>query len=335
MKRFLSQFGVKGRTRAQGIGLVITAVLLWSTVPVGTRMLVRSGSGVFSVEFLSAVRLVIATLIFFGARVLHAGPVALPLQLRKKQLLWLIIAAIGLFLNYWLYGLGLRYTSAGATAVISQVHTVATVLLAALLLNERLTRTKIAGMVVATAGVFVVIFQGVNLHDFFGAGHLYGNLLEVGAAMAWPLYAIGQTKAMQYARGREVLTPIFAFAALLMLLTIPFTGHAILLPPTGQDWAVLLFLGLGSTAAAYWCFALAMQRIETSEGAVFSALSPPVAIVLSFLLLGEPISSGAIIGVLLVVAGLMLTVWRRLPGGLRRERSVMMLRHAHARHWYR
>jgi drug/metabolite transporter (DMT)-like permease len=291
-------------------------------------MLVRSGSGVFSVEFLSAVRLVIASLVFFGVRALHHGP--LTFHLRKKQLPWLLVAATGLFLNYWLYGLGLRYTSAGATAVISQIHTVATVLLAAALLDERLTATKVVGMGVATAGVFLVIFQGVNLRDFFGAGHLYGNLLEVGAAMAWPLYAIGQTKAMHHARGQEVLTSIFSFAAVMMLLLLPFTGHAILQPPSMQDWGALLFLGLGSTAAAYWCFALAMQRIETSEGAVFSALSPPVAILLSFLLLNEPITTGAIVGVIFVVMGLVLTVWRRLPGGLRRERSVMILRHAHA-----
>ena len=59
-----------GRSRLTGIVLVVFAVVLWSTVPVGTRLLVKSG-GAFSVGFLSAIRLWIAAIIFIVMRLLY------------------------------------------------------------------------------------------------------------------------------------------------------------------------------------------------------------------------------------------------------------------------
>ena len=307
--------------RLQGIAFVLAAVVLWSTVPVGTRLLVQSG-GAFSAEFLSAARLAMAALVFFGIRFLYAGPAGRRFRYHRRQIPWLLVAGVGLFLNYWLYTTGLRYTSASATSVISQLHTIATVLLAAVLLNERLSLGKGVGMAVTMAGVVLVMTRGVFLQDFTASERMFGNLLQVGAALAWPLYAVGQAKAQQEDRGQEVLTPIFAVAALLMLLTLPFTGAGLQQPPVMRDWGVLLFLGLGSTAAAYWLYALAMLRIETSEAAIFSVLSVPMAIGISVMTLGERVTINAAIGVALVMLGLVLVVWQRLPGGLRRRRTV-------------
>ena len=38
--------------------------------------------------------------------------------------------------------------------------------------------------------------------------------------------------------------------------------------PTPGEWGVLVFLGVVSTALAYWLFAAGLQRIETSEGSM-------------------------------------------------------------------
>lgn|GEM_PF-1748998 len=314
-------FRVARTARLQGIGFVLAAVVLWSTVPVGTRMLVQSG-GAFSAEFLSAVRLVIAALVFFGIRILYTGPAGWRFRYNRRQIPWLLVAGIGLFLNYWLYSLGLRYTSAGATAAISQIHTVATVLLAALLLNERISVAKGLGMTVAMGGVFLVMTRGIFLRDFIAEQRMFGNLLQIGAALAWPLYAIGQSKAQQENRGQEVLTPIFAVAAALMLLTLLFTGSALLQPPAMLDWGVLLFLGLGSTAVAYWLYSLAILRIETSEAAILCVLGAPITVCGSVWLLGERVTAGAAAGIVLVMLGLALTVRQRLPSGFRRKRKI-------------
>jgi len=300
------------RIQLQGIGFVLLAVLLWATVAPGTRLLVR-GEGAFSVGFLSAVRLTIAAFFFVFIRLLHHGPSGFTFRFPPRLYVWLVVAALGIFLNYWLYGIGLRDTTAGATSVISQFQGMVTVLLAALLLAEPLTPYKVAGMIVATAGVVLTMFHGHAFGGIPAAQQLRGDLIEVAAAVSWPFYVIGVTKLQHVVHDREVLAPVFLLAALLMALTIPFSGPSINGTPGLIDWLVLLFLGVGSTAVAYWFFALAVERIQASEAAMFNLLGPPLSIAIAYVFLGEQIGHNAVYGVILVIVGLALIAWHRKP----------------------
>lgn len=305
----------------QGIGFVLLAVLLWATVAPGTRLLVR-GEGAFSVGFLSAVRLSIAAFFFVLIRLLHHGPSGFTFRFPPRLFGWLIVAALGIFLNYWLYGIGLRYTTASATSVISQFQGMVTVLLAALLLAEPLTAYKAAGMLVATVGVVLTMFHGHAFGSLSAAEQLRGDLIEVAAAVSWPFYVIGITKLQHVVHDREVLAPVFLLAALFMTLTIPFSGTSINGTPALLDWLVLLFLGVGSTAAAYWFFALALERIQASEAAMYNLLGPPLGIAIASVFLGEQVSHNAVYGVILVIIGLALITWHRRPHHLvKRGRS--------------
>ncbi len=113
------------------------------------------------------------------------------------------------------------------------------------------------------------------------------------------------------ARNRQALEPIFLLAALMATCFLPFTGPLIVHPPVAADWMVLIFLGAGSTAAAYWLFALALQRLETSVGVMFNVLIPILALLMAHSLLHEPLHSQVIGGLALVVLGLVLVAWRR------------------------
>ncbi len=54
-----------------------------------------------------------------------------------------------------------------------------------------------------------------------------------------------------------------------------------------------------------------MQRLETSVSAMFNVLIPPLTLLLAHWMLGEPLHVQVIGGLLLVVLGLVLVVWRR------------------------
>lgn len=293
-----------------GIMLAVLAVVLWSTVPVGTRLLVQGG-GAFSVGYLSAMRLWIAAIIFIVLRLRYVRRSGQACHVPLRSYGWLLIAAAGISLNYLFYGIGLRFTTAGVTSVITQLQSPITILLAAALLGERLTLQKVLGMIVGSAGVLLVIFHGVSFSALFSSSHFLGNLLEVVASMAWPWYAIGQTKLLQKSGNQQALEPIFLVAALMSTLFLPFTGPLILHVPTLTDWVVLIFLGAGSTAAAYWLFALSVQRLETSVSTMFNVLIPPLALLMAHWMLGEQLHAQVIGGLVLVVLGLVLVVWRR------------------------
>lgn len=318
------------RTYVIGVLYVIAAIVLWSTVPVATRVLVRDG-GVFSSACISVVRLVTAAGIFVFLRARHARQHNLSLIPRIPFSGWLVAAAAGLAFNYIFYAVGLRYTTAGATSVVSQVHAPATVLLASLVLGERLTAQKITGMLVVMAGVLLVVLRGSAWHDLVASQHFIGNLIEILAALAWPLYAVGQTKLLQRDHSQYILVPIFLLASLFAMAALPFTGPLIVHSPTRVDWGLMAFLGIGSTAAAYWCFAAGMQRIETSQGAMLNVLLPLFALVTAHVALGEEIHTGIIGGFGLVLGGLVLIMWHRADSPLARgwiRRHMQRLRAA-------
>lgn len=304
------------RSHLVGVALVVAAMVVWSTVPVGTRLLMRD-TPAFSAAFISAARLWIAAAIFIIIRAVYARRSGRPFHVRVTHYGWLLIAAAALCFNYIFYAIGLRYTTAGATSIVSQVHPIATVLLAALLLNERLTRQKVVGMLLAITGVLLVVFHGESLHDLFASDNFAGNLIEIMAALSWPFYAIGQTKLMSEHHDEQSLLPIFVTAALLSCIMLPFTGPLIIHSPRLLDWATLLFLGAGSTALAYWLFAAGLQRIQTSEGAMFNVLMPLTALFMAHWVLGEPLHANMLFGLMLVLCGLALIVWRRGQSPLR------------------
>ena len=299
-----------------GILCVLAAMIIWSTIPVGTRLLMRDGA--FSPAFIAATRLGITALLFIALRAGSARRLGLPFFPSLRRTGWLCIAAAAICGNLLIYAIGLRYTTAGATAVVNPVNAISTVLLAALLLGERLTARKLLGMLLAVCGVLLVVFHGASLTDLLSSRHLLGNLLEILASSIWSLYAIGQTKLQQDTGGRDILMPIFVLAALFALLMLPLTGRPILHTPRMTDWLVLFALGTVCTAAAYWLFAAGLQRIATSEGAMFNVLVPPCGLLLAHLFLGEPLHANILAGLALVVTGLICILWRRGQSPLRR-----------------
>ena len=285
-----------------GILCVLAAMIIWSTIPVGTRLLMRDGA--FSPAFIAATRLGITALLFIALRAGSARRLGLPFFPSLRRTGWLCIAAAAICGNLLIYAIGLRYTTAGATAVVNPVNAISTVLLAALLLG--------------VCGVLLVVFHGSSFTDLLSSRHLLGNLLEILASSIWSLYAIGQTKLQQDTGGRDILMPIFVLAALFALLMLPLTGRPILHTPRMTDWLVLFALGTVCTAAAYWLFAAGLQRIATSEGAMFNVLVPPCGLLLAHLFLGEPLHANILAGLALVVTGLICILWRRGQSPLRR-----------------
>ena len=305
------------RKRLLGILLILAAMLLWSTVPVGTRLLVAERTGAFSATFISAMRLWIAAIIFFVLHEFYVRKPGAPHWPRVKRPWWMFASALSLCVNYLFYAIGLRYTTAGATSVVSQVQCGATVLLAALLLGERLTWNKVTGVLLATAGVLLVMLNKTTAGDVVNAQYFTGNVIEFWAALAWPLYVIGQTK-LQQAGDDDILLPIFTLAAIMMTIALPVTGPLLIGIPTINDWIVLIFLGIGSTAAAYWLFAAGLRYVEASDGTMFNILIPLLALLQAHWILHEPLHPGILFGLALTLSGLTLIVWRRSWSPLRR-----------------
>lgn len=220
----------------------------------------------------------------------------------------LIVAAFfGATLQYGLTFNGLRLLDAGTTALIVQSEVVFLVLLAALVLGERITARKGLGMLVALGGLLVI----------FGAPRLQGQetgiALVLGGAFMW---AIGQVLVRRIGGvgGIAMIAWIAVFATpQLWLLTLLLEGdpRPALAAADLSVWAAVVYMGVAMTAMAYACWYHVLGRYEAGTVGPFILLTPVLSVLGGWLFLGEPLTGAILLGGAILIAGVALLVVER------------------------
>ena len=226
----------------------------------------------------------------------------------------LLQAVFGIVLFRLLLLMGLSRTSAAEAGILTGATPAATALLAGLLLRERISPGRAAGILFTVAGV--LLLQGLLTPGMvFSTEHIVGNLLVLLAALSESVFNILSRAGFLRATGRQAAAPdpisqtaLVTMAALLLCL-IPAAGERPITALVALDWTgwlALLWYGLFATAAAYICWYSGIFRCEASVAAAFSGLMPLTALALSAALLGERPGWQQLVGGALVVAGMLL-----------------------------
>jgi DME family drug/metabolite transporter len=82
-------------------------------------------------------------------------------------------------------------------------------------------------------------------------------------------------------------------------------------PPPGAlaaAWPLLLYLGVGPTAAAYVLFTVGLRRVPATVAGIVSLLEPLTATVLGVAAFGEPLGAPGFAGAILLLTSLALLV---------------------------
>ena len=109
-------------------------------------------------------------------------------KINKKDLLPIaIIALIGYTGSIGLQFVGTKLSGAAMGSLITSASPALISFFAFLILKEKINNRKILSLLLATAGVIVVIGLPNGNTDF---GAYYGNIILVGAAITWALYTV-------------------------------------------------------------------------------------------------------------------------------------------------
>jgi drug/metabolite transporter (DMT)-like permease len=229
------------------------------------------------------------------------GSVGLP---RRDVLPLIALGAIGFGIYQPLWTIALDHTTAGDSALLIAVTPVITLLVAAAIGADHLTRGRLAGALVAFAGVALVVVSAgaTGLQD-----HLLGNVMTVIAAGLWAIYvAFGapvlrrhsplRTVAWAVTVGTFVMAPI----GLWQLASADLT-HLSLETPFALLYAGLLSIGLGNVLQFR-----AVQVIGPARAAAFQFLVPAGTVVLAAIFLNESVRLEQVVGGLIIVAGILI-----------------------------
>ena len=239
-----------------------------------------------------AVVLLVLAVAFHGRRVIPA---------RSDLGRFALAAWLGVGLNqaFFLEGLA-RSTPINATLVMCLIP-VFTFGIAAVVRQEPFSGRRLAGVLIALAGLLPLLFE----HGLHLGRYGLGNLLMTGNALCYSAYlVVAKPLAPRYPP-----LVVIAWAYVLSLPLVPYFawGGERLLPATGNAgaWWALAYIVAFPTVIAYLLNMFALGRVRASTAAVYVYAQPLVAVFASRLVFGESIS-GAMV---LAAAGLFVGVW--------------------------
>jgi drug/metabolite transporter (DMT)-like permease len=257
--------------------------------------------------FLAWSRVSIAAVVLL-ALALQAG-VLRGLRGRLRWLLAFCVAEVVIPLP--LIGYGERDVSSSLTAIlIAAMPLLVAVLALRFDHSERPTRMRAVGLLVGFAGVIALV--GL---DVAGSGR---ELLGAFAVLVGALgYAAG---AMILKRGLADLDPRAAMGASMALAAVLLAPLAAIdLPsrvPAAGPIAATVALGVVCTAAAFVVYAILIREAGAGRASVVTYVNPLIALILGVVLLSERPGAGAVLGLLLILAGSWLSTDGRVPAAL-------------------
>ncbi|MCK4606092.1 MAG: DMT family transporter [candidate division Zixibacteria bacterium] len=244
-----------------------------------------------------------------AARFLLATPV-LYLIIRGKGLkVWpvekmgkLCVAALLVFLHFWVMAHGLKETSASNTAWILTTAPIFVAILAKAYLKEAFNAYQWLGMLVACAGVVALTSEG-SLSNLAWISSR-GDVIVLGSCLTWALYTV----ATREITGKvHPLVATFWMTGIAGLVFIPYTlatsGIGVYLDMQPITVLSLIFLGVFCLAVAFWLWAEGLSRQSSAEVGTYLYVEPLFAMIFASVLLDEPITIWLLVGAALISLG--------------------------------
>ena len=173
--------------------------------------------------------------------------------------------------------------------------------------GDRLSRAKIAGLVLALTGVAIVVLSRDAELPGARTATLEGDLLCLAGAFAWGFLTltIRATRLTKVAPERVTFI-MLAVSGVLLLVLSALVGEVGFSAPTPMVWAAFGFTVLFVAVFVFTTTAWLFTRYQASRVMAFLLLTPIFGVVAGHVLLAEPIGSNLLGGLALVVAGLWL-----------------------------
>ncbi|MDM0054835.1 DMT family transporter [Variovorax fucosicus] len=314
--------------RAIGIGAAVVTVLVWTAFIVIARASAGRSLTPLDLAFarMSGASLVLApwgAWLVMQARRAQAGgtggpPVGSLFGLSPLGLRVTALAGATGGLGYALLAYtGFFYAPAAHASVLMPGSLpLWTTLLAAVVLHDRITPKRAAGLALIVAGDLVVGGRSL-LHAFEGGEIWKGDLLFMSAAFCWACYSVVVRRHGLDAVRATIAITLFAFLSFVPVYAVLaaagwLTSH-IGTAPWGEVAFQMAFQGVGSVVISGITFTRMIQYFGPVRSTMITALVPGLSAFGAVIFLGEPLHWSLLAGLLLVTAGILFGVQRVRP----------------------
>jgi drug/metabolite transporter (DMT)-like permease len=213
-------------------------------------------------------------------------------------------------LNLAVFFAGATHNSVANAALIGSLAPFLIVPLGAWLFKEHIQPRALVFAVLAFGGVALVLFNAPPNGDASLEGNVFG-LIAMLLLVAYVVSTRHFRRDMDVTTFMSTICPIAAVAVLPLAL-----AHGDVLGMSDTGWTYMLILTFTSGVAAQGLLVFAQRTIQIGTIGIAQVAQPALAVVWSFLLLGEVINPWQALGIAIVIAGLLafVSVHQRPPG---------------------
>jgi drug/metabolite transporter (DMT)-like permease len=285
----------KRKVTPAGLIHLFIVYFVWGSTYLAIRIGIRSGAG-FEPFWFGGMRVFTAGIILLGWGLLRGKD----LRPSKKDLL--ILAGSGFLL--WIGGNGLvvwaeQQVNSGIAALVVATVPIWVAFLDSILDSRIPTLKVILSLIIGFSGIFIlslpVFTSGIR-------ADLLSILALLLASFSWASGLVLQTRhPVALSRGvssgyQQLFGGIF-FALIALIVQEPLPT------PTTQAWLAWGYLVIFGSVIAFTSFVTALQILPTRLVTTYSYVNPVIAVLLGWLILGEPITYWTIAGGVLVLIG--------------------------------
>ena len=282
--------------------MLLICVILWGWSFVATKI---------AVEYVNPFELLAIRYIFgFPILLVILFAKKIKLQFEKRDKIAILLGSAILTIHFLIQITGLKYTSATNTGWIISISPLVLAVLAFLILKENISKYQVAGIVIATIGIFLLVSKG-DLTNFSWLSST-GDWLVLGSAHTWAFYAVATRYVSQRCNPLAVTVGVLAPSAVLVLLYVSFTSDwSKFLHLPLEPMLALIFLGVFALGLAHWFWQTGMAKLGAARAGIFLYLEPLATTALAVPYLNEEFGLISAIGGLLVLAGVFVAEKRK------------------------
>jgi len=278
-------------TQVKSRGMFIASMCIFGTIGILRRYIPLSSSVV------ALVRGVIGSV--FLLLIILISKKKLDRTAIQKNFLFLALSGSAIGFNWILLFEAYNHTSVATATLCYYLAPILVIMASPIVLKESLTVKKLICTAAALTGM--VLVSGVTEAGFSGMEELKGVLFGIGAAILYASVILMNKRISGVpAYDKTILQLSMASIALLPYVLLTEDLAAISLTPLALS--MLLIAGIVHTGIAYWLYFGSMNALSSHSVALLSYIDPILAIILSVLLLQEPMTPAAGIGAVMILA---------------------------------
>lgn len=281
---------------------ILTAIFLWSSLGIIIKL---SSMPVHLLIFFSCIISVLVIGVIFTKKEFRQY------MLQKKAILHLFALSLIGFINTFSFFYAYKNTSVANAVLTHYTAPVIVAFLAPIFLKERLTIKVLASIIIATAGLWIML--GISISQFFSlviAGDKNTGGILAGLFSGF-VYAILVIIIRILAQSINPLVMTFfqnLFIAIFLIPVVILTPQLsnLLISPT--SWLAFGIMGVVHSTIAPILYFRGIRDVTANKAAILGYLEPVCAIVLGIIFIGEVVNYKTVVGGLMILFSGYLTI---------------------------